>query len=126
MYTELQGLPINNDLARQVLSTHSTEGSVLTIQDIQKLVSDHFNVKQLDLKSTSRSKPLVVARQVAMFLVKNHLDKSLQDIGRAFGGRDHSTVINAIRRVIDQQEKDSDLRKDIEDLESRIHNLTGV
>ncbi|MCB0347186.1 MAG: chromosomal replication initiator protein DnaA [Bdellovibrionales bacterium] len=126
MYTELQGLPINNDLAKQVLSTHSNEGSVLTIQDIQKLVADHFNVKQIDLKGTSRSKPLVVARQVAMFLVKNHLDKSLQDIGRAFGGRDHSTVINALRRVQNQQEKDSDLRKDIEDLESRIHNLTGV
>lgn len=126
MYTELQGLPISYDLARQVLSTHSIEGNALTIQDIQKLVADHFNVKVNDIKSSNRSKPLVTARQTAMFLIKNHMDKSLQDIGRAFGGKDHSTVINAIRKIKNEREKNLDLRKDIEELESRIHNLTGV
>tara|TARA_B100001248_G_scaffold262718_2_gene261457 strand:- start:3663 stop:5099 length:1437 start_codon:yes stop_codon:yes gene_type:complete len=126
MYTELQGLPIGYDLARQVLSTHNIEGNALTIQDIQKLVADHFNVRINDLKSSNRSKPLVTARQVSMFLVKNHMDKSLQDIGRAFGGKDHSTVINAIRKINSQLEKNLDLRKDIEELETRIHNLTGV
>ena len=54
------------------------------------------------------------------------MGKSLQDIGRAFGGKDHSTVINAIRKINSQLEKNLDLRKDIEELETRIHNLTGV
>ena len=61
-----------------------------------------------------------------MYLTKKHLDKSLQDIGRAFGGKDHSTVINAIKRIESQLEKNSDLRKDIEELHNRIHNLTGL
>lgn len=126
MYTELQGIPISLDLAKQVLSTHSSEAAALTIEDIQKMVGEHFGVRLSDLKSGNRSKPLVTARQTAMYLIKKHLEKSLQDIGRAFGGKDHSTVINALRRIEDQQEKDTDLRKDIEELESRIHNLTGL
>ena len=90
------------------------------------MVCDHYGVKLNDIKSSNRSKPLVVARQAAMYLTKKHLDKSLQDIGRAFGGKDHSTVINAIKRIESQLEKNSDLRKDIEELHNRIHNLTGL
>ncbi|MFK8137390.1 MAG: chromosomal replication initiator protein DnaA [Bdellovibrionales bacterium] len=126
MYTELQGLPINLELAKKVLANHSSEASSVTIQDIQKMVADHYSVKVSDLKSANRSKPLVVARQMAMYLTKKHLDKSLQDIGRAFGGKDHSTVINAIRRIESQLETNSDLRKDLDELTNRIHNLTGL
>ena len=126
MYTELQGLPIQLDLAKKVLASHASEASAVTIQDIQKMVCDHYGVKLNDIKSSNRSKPLVVARQAAMFLTKKHLDKSLQDIGRAFGGKDHSTVINAIKRIESQLEKNSDLRKDIDELHNRIHNLTGL
>ncbi|MEC9284077.1 MAG: chromosomal replication initiator protein DnaA [Bdellovibrionota bacterium] len=126
MYTELQGLPINLDLAKKVLANHASEASAVTIQDIQKMVSEHYKVKLNDLKSSNRSKPLVVARQAAMFLTKKHLDKSLQDIGRAFGGKDHSTVINAIKRIESQLVTNSDLRKDIDELQNRIHNLTGL
>lgn len=126
MFTELQGLPISLDLTKQVLANHSTEASALTVSDLQKMVCDHYNIRLTDLKSSGRAKPIVTARQVAMYLIKKHLDKSLQDIGRAFGGKDHSTVINAIRRIQDQQEKDSDLRSDIDELENRVHNLTGL
>jgi len=83
-------------------------------------------VRIVDLKSANRSKPLVVARQVAMFLIKKYLGKSLVDIGRAFGGKDHTTVINAIKRIESQLLKDSDLKKDVDELQDRIHNLTGV
>lgn len=125
MFSELQGLPIDIELAKRVLSTHD-DIAVMTIDDIQKLVADHYKVRVPDLKSKTRTKPLVTARQVAMFLVKKHLDRSLVDIGRQFGGKDHTTVMNALRRIEDQLHKDSEIKRDIEDLESRIHNITGV
>jgi len=125
MFSELQGLPINIDLAKRVLSAHD-DVATITIDDIQKLVADHYHVRMPDLKSKSRTKPLVTARQMAMYLVKKHLDKSLVDIGRSFGGKDHTTVMNALRRIENQQTKDSELKRDLEDLESRIHNITGV
>lgn len=125
MFSELQGLEITLELAKKVLAAHD-ETTVLTLEEVQKLTADHFKVRIADLKSKNRSKPLVTARQVAMYLIKKHLDKSLVDIGRAFGGKDHTTVINALRRIEDQHSRDPDLKKDIQDLENRIHNLTGV
>lgn len=125
MYSELQGFDINLELAKRVLSTHD-ETTAVTIEDVQRLVSDHYRVRVADLKSQNRSKPLVTARQVAMFLIKKNLDKSLVEIGRYFGGKDHTTVINALRRIESQLQKDSDLKKDIDELQGRIHNLTGV
>jgi chromosomal replication initiator protein len=125
MYSELQGYEINLEVAKQVLSVLD-ETSSLTVEDIQKLVSDHYQVRIADLKSTNRSKPFVTARQVAMFLIKKNLDKSLVEIGRYFGDKDHTTVINALRRVESQQLKNADLKKDIDELQGRIHNLTGV
>ncbi|HMN66945.1 MAG TPA: chromosomal replication initiator protein DnaA [Bdellovibrionales bacterium] len=125
MFSELQGLPIDMELVKRVLSTHD-DIATITIDDIQKLVADHYKVRLPDMKSKTRTKPLVVARQVAMFLVKKHLDKSLVDIGRSFGGKDHTTVMNALRRIEDQLNKDSEIKRDIEELEGRIHNITGV
>jgi chromosomal replication initiator protein len=125
MYSELQGFEINMELAKRVLSTHDDTASI-TVEDIQRLVGDHFRVRIVDLKSANRSKPLVTARQVAMYLIKKNLDKSLVEIGRHFGGKDHTTVINALKRVESQLQKDSDLKKDVDELQGRIHNITGV
>jgi chromosomal replication initiator protein len=125
MFSELQGLDINLELTKRVLATHD-DTATITIDDIQRLAADHFRVRVVDLKSKNRSKPLVVARQAAMYLIKKYLDKSLVEIGRAFGGKDHTTVINAIKRIESQLHKDSDLKKDIDELQGRIHNITGV
>lgn len=125
MFSELQGLSINLELAKKVLATHD-ETVTITIDEIKKICSEHFKVKITDLNSKSRVKSIVVARQVAMFLIKKHLDKSYVDIGRNFGGRDHTTVMNALRRIDDQQGKNLDLKRDIEEIEAKIHNITGV
>ncbi len=125
MFSELQGLAIDLGLAKRVLATHD-DTATITIDDIQRLAADHYRVRVIDLKSKNRSQPLVIARQIAMYLIKKYLDKSLVEIGRAFGGKDHTTVINAIKRVESQLHKDSDLKKDIDELQSRIHNITGV
>lgn len=125
MFSELQGLPIDYELVKKILSHHETQ-TTISIEEVQKLVADHFKVRVLDLKSSTRAKPIVVPRQIAMYLIKKFLDKSLVDIGKAFGGKDHTTVMNALQRVSTLQTADPDLAKDIEDLEHRIHNITGV
>lgn len=125
MFSELQGLPIDYDLVKRILSHHETQ-STISVEEIMKLVADHFKVRVLDLKSSTRAKPIVVPRQIAMYLIKKFLDKSLVDIGKSFGGKDHTTVMNALERVKNLQAADQDIAKDIEDLEQRIHNITGV
>ncbi|MGZ3773766.1 MAG: chromosomal replication initiator protein DnaA [Bdellovibrio sp.] len=125
MFSELQGLPIDYDLVKKILSHHETQ-STISVEEIMKLTADHFKVRVLDLKSSTRAKPIVVPRQIAMYLIKKFLDKSLVDIGKAFGGKDHTTVLNALDRVKNLQSTDQDISKDIEDLEQRIHNITGV
>ncbi|NUN05418.1 MAG: chromosomal replication initiator protein DnaA [Bdellovibrio sp.] len=125
MFSELQGLPIDFELVKRILSHHETQ-STISVEEIMKIVADHFKVRILDLKSSTRAKPIVVPRQIAMYLIKKFLDKSLVDIGKAFGGKDHTTVMNALDRVKSLQAADQDFSKDIEDLETRIHNITGV
>lgn len=125
MFSELQGLPIDHDLVKKILSHHETQ-STISVEEIMKLVADHFKVRVLDLKSSTRAKPIVIPRQIGMYLIKKFLDKSLVDIGKAFGGKDHTTVMNALVRVKNLQSTDQDISKDIEDLEQRIHNITGV
>ena len=125
MFSELQGLPIDAELVKRILSHHETQ-STISVEEIQKLVADHYKVRVPDLKSSTRAKPIVVPRQIAMYLIKKFLDKSLVDIGKAFGGKDHTTVMNALDRVKNLQSADQDISKDIEDLEQRIHNITGV
>ncbi len=125
MFSELQGLQIDYDLVKRILSSHETQ-STIGAEEILRRVADHYKVKIQDLKSTTRAKQIVVPRQIAMYLIKKFLDKSLVDIGKTFGGRDHTTVMNALERVKFLQSKDQDIFKDIEELESRIHNITGV
>ncbi len=125
MFSELQGLSIDIELARRVLATHETQ-TTISVEEIMKMVGDHFKVKMSDLKSTTRAKQIVVPRQTAMYLIKKNLDKSLVDIGRAFGGKDHTTVMNAIERVDYLLSKDMDFKNDLDELTTRIHNITGV
>lgn len=125
MYSELQGLMIELDLAKKVLSSHETQ-TTISLEDIQRLVADHYKVKIADLKSPTRAKVIVVPRQVAMYLIKKHLDKALVEIGRSFGGKDHTTVMNALERVEFLAQKDIDIKNDIDELTTRIHNITGV
>ncbi len=125
MFSELQGLPIGLELTKKVLAVHD-DSTTITIDEIQRLVAEHYKIRVVDLKSKSRNKPIVVARQLAMYFIKHQLDKSLVDIGRAFGSRDHTTVLNALRRIESQLQEDSDLKKDFDELQARIHNITGV
>lgn len=125
MFSELQGLSINLELARKVLAHHENTVTI-SIEEIQRIVSEYYKIRVTDLKSTSRAKPIVVPRQIAMYLIKKFLDKSLVDIGKAFGGKDHTTVINSLEKVENLQNQDPQFKNDIDELVNQIHNVTGL
>ncbi|MBK9293694.1 MAG: chromosomal replication initiator protein DnaA [Oligoflexia bacterium] len=128
MYSELNGTPITYDFAQDVFSRHLNEekSSGLTIEDIQKYVADSFGVSTKDLKSKSRVQTIVEPRQVAMYLCRSKLDLGVVEIGRAFGGRDHTTVLHAINKVKDDLVKNSELSSKVKDLENKINNSQWI
>lgn len=126
MYNELQGLPVTLERATEILKTHASDVGSLAMEDIQKIVTTHYNVSMVNLKSATRAKPIVTARQVSMWLCRKYLGKSLQDVGRIHGGKDHTTVMNAIKQINNQLSSNSEIKRDIDELETRIHNLTGL
>jgi len=82
-----------------------------TIDTIQKTAADHFAIKQSQLKEKSNTRQVVFPRQVAMYLVKELTNASLPEIGRAFGGKHHTTVMHSIRRIQQQRQTDPDLNR---------------
>ena len=109
-YAQLTGEAISLDFAVATLG-ESLRGSQrrVTIDEIQKLVSQHFELKPLDLVSARRARAVARPRQIAMYLAKRLTTRSLPEIGRKFGGRDHSTVIHAVRRVEQLRDTDRDI-----------------
>ena len=88
----------------------------VTIDEIQKLVSAHFDLKPVDLVSARRARAVARPRQIAMYLAKRLTTRSLPEIGRKFGGRDHSTVIHAVRLIEDLRQRDADMDGDVRSL----------
>jgi chromosomal replication initiator protein len=125
MFSELQGLAIDLSLTKNILNSQESQPTI-SVDDILKLVCQHFKLTLGDLKSSSRAKMVVVPRQIGMYLVKKYLDRSFVEIGKHFGNRDHTTVINAVERVRYLQTQNLDIRNDIEELTAEIHKSTGV
>ena len=110
-YAQLTGEAVDLDFAVATLGdTLRGAQRRATIDEIQKLVSQHFELKPLDLISARRARAVARPRQIAMYLAKRLTTRSLPEIGRKFGGRDHSTVIHAVRKV--EQLRDSDREVD--------------
>lgn len=109
-YAQLIGETVTVEFAEQTLG-ELLRGSQrrVTIDEIQRAVSAHFDVKQLDLISERRAVAIARPRQIAMYLAKRLTTRSLPEIGRKFGNRDHSTVIHAVRRIEDLRTKDGDI-----------------
>lgn len=85
----------------------------VTIDEIQRKVADHFSIKLADMFSSKRAKQIAHPRQIAMYLAKHLTVSSLPDIGRKFGGRDHSTVIHAINKITKEIETNYELSEDV-------------
>lgn len=94
--------------------------SVITIEDIQKLVVNYYNLPMSDFLSSRRSRHIARPRQVAMYLSKKLTTKSLPDIGRKFTGRDHTTVIHAIKKVEELMAADKKFEYEVQDISNKI------
>jgi chromosomal replication initiator protein len=99
-HVELVNRPLTIDTVKQILhDIFKANNKNVTIEEIQKRVSEYFNIRQSDMLSTRRSRVVARPRQIAMYLSKICTTKSLPEIGKLFGGRDHTTVIHAVKKV---------------------------
>ena len=112
---------VNLDEAQCLLRPHlrGAERRV-TVDEIQKAASEHFGLKQADLISQTRTRAVARPRQAAMWLAKQLTTRSLPDIGRRFGGRDHTTVLHAVRRIEELRAADPQLARDLEILVRKL------
>ena len=106
---------ITVDLASMVLrdAAGSADTSRIKIEDILKVISRHYNVGRNDLLSPRRAREVVMPRQIGMYLAKKLTARSLPEIGRRFGGRDHSTVLHAVRKIDEQMKGDEKLAREL-------------
>jgi chromosomal replication initiator protein len=114
-YQQFNHAAVTLDLASLVLRDMQAnpDGSRIKIDDILKIVGRHFNVGRTDLLSPRRARSVVVPRQIGMYLAKKMTARSLPEIGRRFGGRDHSTVLHAVRKIEDQIKTDDKLAREV-------------
>jgi len=116
-YASLKGLPVDLDLAHEVLRTIiAEESSGVNVELIQKTVASYYGLKVADLKSKNNSRKIAVPRQVAMYLCKTLTKSSLPEIGREFGGKHHTTVLHSVNKIAQLYEKDPDFHKAINSL----------
>jgi chromosomal replication initiator protein len=94
----------------------------ITIEEIQKRVAEHFNIRIADMHSARRARQVARPRQVAMYLAKQLTSRSLPEIGRKFGGRDHTTVMHAVKKIEELRGLDSSFAEDIELLRRMLEN----
>lgn len=114
-YQQFNKSPITMDLASMVLREAAGTADLgrIKIDDILKIVGRHYNVGRTDLLSPRRARAVVVPRQIGMYLAKKLTARSLPEIGRRFGGRDHSTVLHAVRKIDDQMKADEKLAREV-------------
>ncbi|MGL4279058.1 MAG: chromosomal replication initiator protein DnaA [Albidovulum sp.] len=114
-FASLVGREITLDLAQDCLADilRASDRKV-TIEEIQRKVSEHYNIRLADMVSAKRVRTIARPRQVAMYLAKTLTTKSLPDIGRRFGGRDHTTIMHGIRKIEELKATDSQLVEDLD------------
>jgi chromosomal replication initiator protein len=114
-YSSFVGRPLTIDMAQEVLKDliRASQRRV-TIDDIQRKVADYYNLRLSDLLSARRSRTIARPRQVAMYLSKILTTRSLPEIGRKFGGRDHTTVIHAVKRIEGLKDSDSAIQEEVD------------
>ena len=120
-YASLTSIPISLEMARDVLKDILIERNrELSVDEILKKVSLHFNIKVSDIKSAKRLKAVVLPRQIAMYISRQLTSSSYPEIGERFGGKDHSTIIHAIRKIEKLMEEDFQLKSTIDNLKKEL------
>lgn len=120
-HAELVNRPVTIDTAQDLLSDLlRANDRRTTIEDIQRKVCEHYGIRLADMHSPRRARPVARPRQLAMYLCKQLTTHSLPEIGRKFGGRDHTTIIHGVRKIEELLAGDPTLRSDLESLKKAI------
>jgi len=111
-FSSMSGRTIDLDMARETLrDLMDDRGRTVTVEAIQKVIASHYGIKIAEIKSRNNSKHIAFPRQVAMYVAKRLTDKSLPALGEYFGGKHHTTVIHALRKIEAMRQKDKDFDK---------------
>jgi len=114
-HANLFGRPVTLETTQEVLhDVLKAHDRRVTIEEIQKRVAEHWNIRLTDMSSARRARAVARPRQVAMYLAKQLTSRSLPEIGRKFGNRDHTTVMHAVQRVSELMERDAGFAEDVE------------
>ena len=120
-YASLTGRAITLEMAKNVLRDLIGEKKkIIALDDIEEIVATRFHVKVSEMKSRRRSKTLVYPRQIAMYLCRQLTDASFPEIGRHFGGKDHTTIIHACKKIGKARETNDSVRATLESLKEQI------
>ncbi len=117
-FAALQGRALDKAIAVETFhSMHGEAPQKVEIEVVQKIVADHFKIRLSDLRSKKRHRALTLPRQIAMYLARNTTQASFPEIGSKFGGKDHSTVMHAVKKITQDKGTDLDLKAHLETLE---------
>ncbi|HEX2581605.1 MAG TPA: chromosomal replication initiator protein DnaA [Dongiaceae bacterium] len=120
-HATLVGRPVTLEATQELLKDLlRASDRRMTVEEIQRRVADHFNIKLSDMQSPRRARQVARPRQIAMFLAKHLTTLSLPDIGRKFGGRDHTTVMHAVRKIEELCTTDTSIAEDVDLLRHRL------
>lgn len=120
-HASLMAKPLSSELIAEVVPRHRPSQPT-SVEEIQQRVAEGFGISRAELIGSSRAATPLRARQVAIFLTRDLTDLSLPQIGRLYGGRDHTTVLNSLRRVEASLGEDGDLAEKVQELRGAIHN----
>jgi chromosomal replication initiator protein len=121
-HASLMARPLSPELIAEVIPGARRSSRPTSVEEIQQRVAERFGISRAELVGSSRAATPLRARQVAIFLTRDLTDLSLPQIGRLYGGRDHTTVLNSLRRVEAGLDEDSELAEKIRELRGAIHN----
>jgi chromosomal replication initiator protein len=123
-HASLMAKPLSSELIAEVVPRHRPSQPT-SVEEIQQRAAECFGISRAELVGSSRAATPLRARQVAIFLTRDLTDLSLPQIGRLYGGRDHSTVLNSLRRVEASLDEDTELAEKVRELRGAIHNPVG-
>ena len=122
-YGQLTGRSVDLEFAQSMLADAvRANARRITVDEIQKVCAAHYKIDAAEMRSKRRARAVARPRQVAMYLAKKMTPRSLPEIGRIFGGRDHSTVIHAVRTIEELRQTNADIDADIRTLQRQLEN----
>lgn len=123
-HASLMARPLSSELIAEVIP-HARSAQATSVEEIQQQVAERFGISRAELVGSSRAATPLRARQVAIYLTRELTDLSLPQIGRLYGGRDHTTVLNSLRRVEASLAEDQEFSRRVQELRGAIHSPTG-